>query len=276
MIVVFTNLNKNVCSNSSYIFSLKRFTELTAIVLRELGLNSLDLDELNSEKIQPNEFSFKLVYIYFDHLFSAENFSDDFNQLDLTERLHLLKLICLKLEKCEENIYFSSKCIEFLSKQFETSNYNYMKTKQYFNDAHSELESMNAFSNHLNEIKALAHCLSDLLVSEIGSKSLMDTAQASSYLFEITCNLLKETHENNHIKCLFEQSTVFPCYNLRIELVRLIGILVYNNPTNQRLLVEFKVLDLVASNLNIDLNNLFYREWSIVALKHILDKLDLK
>ena len=43
----------------------------------EIQLGSDYLDELNSEKIQPNEFSFKLVYIYFDHLFSAENFSDD-------------------------------------------------------------------------------------------------------------------------------------------------------------------------------------------------------
>jgi len=40
---------------------------------------------------------------------------------------------------------------------------------------------------------------------------------------------------------------------------------------NQKLVAEIGVMDLIANvNLNMDVRNPFIREWSIIALKHIL------
>lgn len=63
---------------------------------------------------------------------------------------------------------------------------------------------------------------------------------------------------------------------IKCELVRLIGIFVFENETNQRALVDNGLIHLLSENLDIDVENPFLREWTILALRHILCAHDRK
>ncbi len=131
---------------------------------------------------------------------------------------------------------------------------------------------------HLSEIKHLAYCISDMLTLEhdISSKSNLVMAQNDSGLLQNTCRIFKNLHENEMLVGMFDLLKTHEIYtathaNLKCELIRLIGILLFKNEMNQKLVAEIGVMDLIANvNLNMDVRNPFIREWSIIALKHIL------
>jgi hypothetical protein len=251
---------------------LKQFAYLTCTLFDQW----LDLEEQD----QSNE-SFKLIsFIFREHFLNRSDlFYNELTHLNIEQRLNLLKLIQLKIDEIN-----SKQCLDFLIKQSDTV---YLNLNNLMINA-TTTNDLDLVRNHLIEIKVLASILSDFLISKSDNISYLNYAQNSNnFLFKNTCALFKETHENKLIRSLLVEISSssssslpnknnFNCSNLKIELVRLIGILVFNNSINQSLLVDFKCLDLIANSITIDMDNLFAREWSILALKHILDKLDLK
>ena len=137
---------------------------------------------------------------------------------------------------------------------------------------------------HLTEIKHLSYCLSDLLTLEHGSSSKANllAAQGDSALLQRTCRVFKELHENETLAGMFELLKTRDIYtathaNLKCELIRLIGILVFENRVNQRVVAEVGAMEMIANvNLNMDVRNPFIREWSVIALKHILTANDFE
>ena len=155
-------------------------------------------------------------------------------------------------------------------------------------------------SKTLQLIKLLAQCICDMVTaaaSESGEdessratlRLVQDSPTSDGALMRLTCELVKRwqrdnepvkitennnnNNNNNNNSCQVAQ----PCRssNLKCVLIRLVGVLVYENKANQRLLVDYGVLDILAKWSTLDMNNLFAREWAIVALKHILACLDL-
>ena len=155
----------------------------------------------------------------------------------------------------------------------------------------NENEYLDEINDHLNEVKLLTNCYSDMLIIKFNEKNnekttcnisqiLVNIQQISSEtLLQKTCHLLNEIHSNNIFESVnqrFKNKTNNSIINLKCILIRLIGILVYENVENQQKLVEYNSLNIIAANLNVDFDNPFIREWSIISLKHILSCLDLK
>ena len=145
----------------------------------------------------------------------------------------------------------------------------------------------------LEEIKYLADSLSDFLVlpEDLTTKSHLVRIQSDRLLFDHTCLLLHrlttelvrnketaaETGDKYRPTSQEKRPDKLTGFRLvKVKLIRFVGIMVYENELNQSLLHENKCLDALTTNLGIDEENPFLREWSIVALRHILTKLDLK
>ena len=113
-----------------------------------------------------------------------------------------------------------------------------------------------------------------------GNRFMVAYIQDQIELYKATCKLFKEIHVNKEyldlVKKYSKNSAYSEWFTLKCDLVRLIGILVYENEQNQNYLVNDDLLHIISSNLNLDVDNPFVREWSIVALKHILANLDKK
>ena len=137
---------------------------------------------------------------------------------------------------------------------------------------------------HLAEIKTLAYCVSDLLTIDQKTqvKTQLHLIQDNQVILENTCAIFRQLYENEMLKNLFELMKEKDLYiathtNLKCEMVRLIGILIFDNKVNQALVAQNKCMELIAScNLDLDVCNPFIREWSLIALKHILALNDLK
>ena len=159
----------------------------------------------------------------------------------------------------------------------------------------SNLELFYTLRDHFSEVKLLIRCLSDILTVEDNdsfTKTNLTFAQQHETMLANTCLLFQQIHVNDTLNKFVRETNeklkvsspstsntsnaTNPYFNLKCEFVRLIGILVYNNKPNQNLLANYKVLHLISSNLSIDFDNPFVREWSLVALKHILSCLDHK
>jgi len=190
----------------------------------------------DSDEQDQSNESFKLISFI---LREQSNRSDLFYN-ELTHLNIEQRLNLLKLVQLKIDEINSKQCLDFLIKQSDAVHLN---LNNLVINATTTANDLDLVRNHLIEIKVLASILSDFLISKSDNISYLNYAH---------------------------------CSNLKIELVRLIGILVYNNSINQSLLVDYKCLDLIANSITIDMDNLFAREWSILALKHILDKLDLK
>jgi len=269
--MILLKLNNNDGLSQLMEIDLKQFAYLTCTLFDQWP----DSDEQD----QSNE-SFKLIsFILREQSNRSDLFYNELTHLNIEQRLNLLKLVQLKIDEIN-----SKQCLDFLIKQSDAVHLNL--NNLVINATTATTNDLDLVRNHLIEIKVLASTLSDFLISKSDNISYLNYAQNSNNcLLKNTCALFKETHENKLIRSLLVEISSsssssslpnFNCSNLKIELVRLIGILVYNNSINQSLLVDYKCLDLIANSITIDMDNLFAREWSILALKHILDKLDLK
>ncbi|RNA05617.1 hypothetical protein BpHYR1_032636 [Brachionus plicatilis] len=133
------------------------------------------------------------------------------------------------------------------------------------------------------QTKLIAGILSDLLTLEetrlFNNNQMVLFVQDQDQLFKSTCKLFKEINCSRDYASLVERyskSEFSEWLLLKCELVRMIGILVYDNQRNQNYLVNDQLLQIIAGNLNLDVENPFLREWNIIALKHILCQLDKK
>lgn len=253
-------------------------------------------------------------YFYFndDKLISSFSGLDQIkNRLNLFKMLkfNLFKLMNSKNKaKLENEKYYSIKNLDFILKIFDSAlisllkkideNFGEKDENTMIPSSIGNFEFFYVISDHFNEVKLLVRCLSDILTSEDNesfSKTNLDYAQKHENILANSCVLFHQIHVNDRLNKFIRESTeklnpktsfidakqqkanyTNPYFNLKCEVVRLIGILVYNNKFNQNLLANYKVLHLISNNLSIDFDNPFIREWSLVALKHILSCLDLK
>jgi len=128
--------------------------------------------------------------------------------------------------------------------------------------------------------------LSDLLTLEYDSsiRQNLVVAWADPNLLQKTCRVFKQLHDNQTLARMFEvlkEDNLVPKMdanlNAKCQLIRLIGILVFQNRTNQNLVASNGIMEMIANfNLSMDVKNPFIREWSIIAMKHILNANDLK
>ena len=255
-------------------------------------------------------------YFYFNELVvnDHEGFSQTNNRLNLLKMLkfNLFKTLNNKnVEKDNTKAQIEKFCtiknLCFLIKAYEAAITRLLKTiEENFCQENkilpitTSMELYHSLNENFNEVKLLVRCLSDILTSgenESFSKTNLDFVQKQENILSYSCQLFQHIHINDNLNKFIRESTqkvhlsasncietkqqkanynTNPYFNLKCEFVRLIGILVYNNGFNQNLLTNYKVLHLISSNLNIDFDNPFIREWSLVALKHILSCLDLK
>jgi hypothetical protein len=117
----------------------------------------------------------------------------------------------------------------------------------------------------LKNLKLTAHILAELLtinenlISYELNLNNVKYFQSDSAIFENTSSLLILVHQKN-----FK-------VDLKCELLRLMGILVFENKENQNKIVDNKVIHILSDNFYFDNLNIFSREWSIISLKHVLD-----
>ena len=251
-------------------------------------LDKIDFNFNDVDQDQMLYWSFKSVDFYFEQ-FYFEKFSTNseaavfLQTSDWQIQYDFLRFLSYKINKhllsdektrIDENdrklSYFSETHLNFLLNFYVGLNASLFRSIEKL-----DLDQINI---QCKCVKLLANCLSDLLtISEhqIDQKiiqSNISLVQKELEFFECTCRLFKEIHVNAELISLFTVNKQI--INFKCELVRLIGILVFENTENQRKLVDNELLHIISNNINIDLDNPFIREWSLIALKHILICLD--
>lgn len=234
-----------------------------------LDENDLDFDDL-LEYDQLHFWSFKFLDFYFSHvyehlltvrdeLFTRERFtrSNLFNLLNY-------KIVKLKHDDVEQvRQYLSQSSLDFLINSFVS--------------ASSDLLTDEKMNVSIRETRLLANCLADLLTFQEGVlvkaeiRANLRVVQRHEALFTSVCELFREVHAKSEWK---EWSSAIArrdgSTSLKCELVRLIGILVFENERTQNALVQNGIIYLLSANLDVDVDNPFLREWTIVALRHVL------
>ena len=304
MVNRFVNFNHNKKHLSAFLENLKvsNFLNILNRILKKIDEKQF----LNDEEEDPEglglshqDFTFKFMEFLFESLFLGRLMKNDewFSDIPLENRIDLLRILnyrfnnidrLISVEKNELDnaklVYIEHPTVSSLMNllEFNIANFNNLIDENRIND-----ENFDSVNNCLLEIKLSSRCLNDLLTieeTEITREFILSNLMASQenqILFKKICGLFRVINENLNLKSLHDKMKTEPCSkqrlgftNLKCEIVRSIGILVYGNYPNQRLLVEYQILHLLAKNLNLDLENPFVREWSIVALKHVLTALD--
>ncbi|CAF0726737.1 unnamed protein product [Brachionus calyciflorus] len=218
-------------------------------------------------------------FVYCNHLVNEKNLEDLNHKIRFFLIYHINdRIMDIKEHRIQKN-YLSLESLGFLCRFFTQS----IKDLLFLIDQ-VDLESLDSIINALKEVKMLANILSDILTMEetrlFGNRYMVEYVQDQIDLFKLTCKLFREIHVNKEYLSLVDKysknSDLTEWFSLKCELVRVIGILVYENEHNQNYLVNDDLLHIISSNLSLDIDNPFVREWSIVALKHILANLDKK
>ncbi len=252
-----------------------------------------ELDLKNNCAFQLCDFSFRFFFNQVVTNFNT-NRKDSFSifNAEIKTRINFLKLLNFNLNK-KETFHNEVKNKTNFDQEKNFVEFSSLESTKYLIDYHKQqsaklidsIEAIQLNDLDLNEIKLICACLSDVLILNrkptqlscspttfsLTADEKLQLAQTDSCLLENTCHLFKLlfNDQNDYIKQLKAY------YNLKCELIRLIGILVYENLLNQKKLVDLKILHLISANLNFDSDNPFLREWCLISLKHILSMHDL-
>lgn len=231
-----------------------------------------------------NKFSnwtFKLLDKMFDFIYSKYLVESDVESFSKKFRFFVIYHISDRLLDCKEtNIqkcYLNFKSLEFICQMYVAAFKNLLREFDQILD-----QDFDNVLDLFKQSKLIAGVLGDFLTMEETrhqNNQMVGYVQNKSQLFELTCQLFKEINCNTNYLILLERQKdkkLSEWFLLKCELVRMIGILVFENEQNQNYLVNDQMLEIIANNLNLDIDNPFLREWSIVALKHILCQLDKK
>ncbi|XP_062299650.1 ataxin-10 [Scomber scombrus] len=106
----------------------------------------------------------------------------------------------------------------------------------------------------------------DLLVNTVALLQQVHTiGKASKNIFSAAQNFSSFSGDE-------DASSHSPVVGFKAHLIRLIGNLCYRNPNNQNKVRELEGIPLVLDNCNIDSNNPFISQWSIFAIRNLLEK----
>jgi hypothetical protein len=144
-------------------------------------------------------------------------------------------------------------------------------------------DDINYFNNLMLEFKQILICINDLSSENDNETEYRRLIQKRELLLCNTCEILNRIHLSDVIKVHFNkekfdknEESLEGHVNLKLELIRLIGILVFENEYNRNIVQETKALITIIESVNIDMNNPFIREWSIVTLRHLYYSKEIK
>lgn len=259
--------------NLSSAFSFLNFINLVEYIEERFKNESL-LDKFSN-------WTFKLLDKIFDFIYSKyiiesqmENFSNKFRYFII---YHINDRLMDPQEFRVQTYYINFKSLEFLCRIYTSIFKDLLSIFDQILD-----KTIDEVLNLFKQVKLITGLLSDFLTlkeTKLSNNQMVTLVQNQNELFELTCHLFKEINCNNSYLELvdkYSNSTYSEILSLKCDLVRVIGILVYENEFNQNYLVKDQLLHIIAKNLNLDVDNPFMREWSIIALKHILCQLDKK
>lgn len=236
-------------------------------------INMVSRDELGSTGLQ--QWSLKFVDFYFPEFYFKVVLSNPslVVDYDVESRINLVGYLLESLASL-----FKTNGLELLGDS------NLRLLMELFVQSYLDFSTDQLQQARLNLLKLLANCLSDILtmpvdynINEDVVRSGIVYVQTDEQFFTAVCHLFKLIHSDNDlIAFLSLEKNKSVRSNLKCDLLRLIGILVFENNCNQNKLVENELLTIISSSFSIDTENLFLREWSILALKHILSCLDSK
>lgn len=287
-----------LCSKKSR--ELNDNTNADNTIINENLYKNILIKSLNSVYRESNWSSILLNYLFKEYFLSVLN-QHYFNLNNFKIRIKILKLLNNNLDKITQNSDFLniSNFYESLSIKF----LNYL-------DSNTVLSDLKYLNNLMYELKLILIVISDLLSSCNENDDVNDRINGFRCLIQNrelvvrnTCHILNKIHSNGDIKKNFDANRnnddKFEYFeidieeenedngniddvsnkgwvNLKLELIRLIGILVYENEFNRNIIQETKALITIIENVNIDINNPFIREWSIVTLRHLYYAKEIK
>jgi hypothetical protein len=195
--------------------------------------------------------------------YDGEYFKNDFK---ITQRFTILEILSKNLNLITNEFDGLINFYEKLSTDFLVYLYRHEKN----------FKDLNYLNDLFLEIKMTLVCINDAASGNENEDSVREQIQKSELVLRNTCKILNQVHSNEIIKTNFnkmlikEESMLIDGYvNLKLELIRFIGILVFENEYNRNIVQETRALRTIIENVNIDINNPFIREWSIVTLRHL-------
>lgn len=242
-------------------------------------------DFKNLKKNELSYWSYRFLEFYFNHILFNCIFKCDglcFANKPLKTRANfsmLLSNIISKInEKCKEDakIFFSRQNLLLFEGLLEQSCSQLIEKSKLSMEKTSSEPFTDDLLENCRETSYFAKSFADLLtcqegiIPEIETKSNLRESQRNQTLFKYVCDLLDILHKIKINKSVERNESI----NIICELIRIIGIFVFENEFNQRTIIDNNIVFLLSTNLQVD--NTFQREWSIIALRHILCANDKK
>ena len=203
-------------------------------------------------------------------ILNDEYFTNDFK---ITQRIAILDIL-------NKNVNMITSEFNGLITFYETLSTHVLN---YLIGNEKKFEDLNHLNNLFLELKLTLICVNDASSENENEEVFRELIQKRELTLRNTCELLNRVHSNEIIKANFnkinidEESIQVDGYiNLKLELIRFIGILVFENEFNRNIVQETKALITIIENVNIDINNPFIREWSIVTLRHLYYSKEIK
>jgi hypothetical protein len=268
------NLNTDIYTSQ---LTLDAYLNLLDRLCAILAEKNYDFDDL-IEHEQMHFWSFKFVDFYFNHIYSRlEQQQQRIPESSRANFYSLLNYRILSQSRDEMCRYLSPSSLELIIGFFVTSS-------DLLIEVVDRKEDQTKLNGPLRESKLLANTLADLLTIQEGLLKNEEVemnirlAQGNEALFRNVCELFKRVHLDSEWWKSTGRKEEFRAGSttIKCELVRLIGILVFENELNQNLLVENRLVYILSENLDVDVDNPFLREWSIIALRHVLCAHDRK
>lgn len=216
-----------------------------------------------------NDEIYCLIFQYLNNIIQGNNeaFKALINDLvSLSDVILSYKVISFKLfETICCILLYVSKNEEFYMKNSQLNNLFFHMTNHENSDFNWSVQLVkfycqnSTFEDLVDQIRFINKTYLTILLGVINdylmeNTSKIDLIQSKQELLINSCNLLAENHSEA---------------NLKVELIRFIGNLVYNHESNRNLFLKSNYLSLIMQNLVIDTNNPFIREWSIATLKYL-------
>lgn len=273
IIKIFKDNSEDFYENLFSRLSYSNFVSLIEYIEERFKNKSLS-DKFSNWTFQLLDKSFDLIYTKYIVEYEVENFSKKFRHFII---YHISDRLMDSKEISVQQCYINFKSLEFICRIYTAIFKDLLNIFDQILDKPVE-EVLDLFKQN----KLVTGILSDLLTLEetkLTNNQMINFVQNQTLLFELTCQLFKEINcNNNYLKLVekYSNSRHSEFFSLKCDLVRMIGILVYENECNQNYLVKDQLLHIIAKNLNLDAENPFLREWGIIALKHILCQLDKK
>ena len=283
------NLAENFINvkNPSYAFLFEHCCAIIYLCLKKLNVKKridyklymLILKETSDVYLENNWSVILVKYLFKDFflelIFKQSRYFDE--EFSISKRILFLNILNSSL-----NLITTEVELKYLLNFFTKLSNDFL---EYFIKNENLFNNFEELNDLMRELKNALICLNDLLSENENESKYREITQEYENVVRNSCLILNKVHTNNLIKERFNKelkkneniNELTDGYvNLKLELIRLIGILVYENEFNRNIVQETQALISIIENVNIDIYNPFIREWSIVTLRHLYYAKELK